>query len=150
LCATGDSFLYWLYVHNVLGHARWRYLDSLCYLTLDAAVSMNPPVTGAKACFLADGHCIRFFTGRILWPVAMKRSQVTMGASFPVSCPDRDGEYRCGHCCVYPLLLRHGGCFEYFIASDAETMALRDPLTNLPNRRLFLDRLQEAEARAPD
>jgi len=31
---------------------------------------------------------------------------------------------------------------------DAETMALRDPLTNLPNRRLFLDRLQEAEARA--
>ncbi len=31
---------------------------------------------------------------------------------------------------------------------DAETMALRDPLTNLPNRRLFLERLQDAEIRA--
>ncbi len=34
------------------------------------------------------------------------------------------------------------------LRSDAENLALRDTLTNLPNRRLFMERLTEAESRA--
>ena len=68
-----------------------------------------------------------------------------------------DGVYRDFFCHAVPVLDKHGG-FKYFQGfnlditerkqSEAEirSLALYDPLTGLPNRRMLLDRLQQAMA----
>jgi diguanylate cyclase (GGDEF)-like protein len=141
-------FLYWLIVRDVFAVRVAIMSASFALLMSDAAFSMlrSAPARdravywptgiafGFAAAYLAARAAVALSGGygsNLLSPVPMELAS-TICAN--VAC--------CG--CAFGMLLASNAQLRY----DAEKLALYDPLTNLPNRRLLLDRLLEAENRA--
>jgi diguanylate cyclase (GGDEF)-like protein len=145
---TAAPFLYWMYGHDSFGMRVGVISAAQVVLAVDASVSMFRRVP-------ADDR-------RTYWPTAASFA-FTAGFIGVRSVAAFAGHY--GNSLLAPVPIEiplsfcaavaFVGCaFGMLLASNthmrhtAERMALFDPLTGLPNRRVLLDRLLEAEQRA--
>jgi len=151
VCALGGTvaalFLFWLIVRDVFAVRVAVMSAAFALLTCDAALSMLRGVPardravywptgiafGFAAVYLAARAAVALSGGygsNLLSPVPMELATTICG-----------NVAYCG--CAFGMLLASNAQLRY----DAEKLALYDPLTSLPNRRLLLDRLLEAERR---
>jgi diguanylate cyclase (GGDEF)-like protein len=145
---TSAPFLYWLYVHENYGMRVGIISTALAFLSVVSTLSMARRVHAddrltywptalafALATVFMTARAIAGFTGHY-------------GANFLTPVPFEMG------LAVLNDVGYIGCSFGMLLASNtqmrqtAEQMAFFDPLTSLPNRRLLLDRLLEAEHRA--
>jgi diguanylate cyclase (GGDEF)-like protein len=152
VCALAGTvaalFLYWLMVRDVFAIRVAIMSGAFALLSCDAALSMlrGTPARdravywptgiafGFAALYLAARAAVALSGGygtNLLAPVPMELASTICGN---VAC--------CS--CAFGMVLASNAQLRY----DAEKLALYDPLTSLPNRRLLLDRLLEAERRA--
>lgn len=143
--AVGVFFLYWVFARDSFGARVGVISCGFALLTMDAACSMF--------------RCVPASDRRIYWPTGVTFAFaaiymiVRTGAAIA-------GAYGPGLFAPVPVELASTVCaniayilcaFGMVLASnaqlsfEAQKMALFDPLTNLPNRRLLLDRMEEAE-----
>jgi diguanylate cyclase (GGDEF)-like protein len=145
VCVLTPPFCYWLYWRENFGMRVAVISAGMSLLCLDAAVSMIRRASRAdrlifwptgfafafSACYLA-ARTFAAATGMygpdLLAPVPMELAATICGDIAYVGC-------------VFGMLLASNSQ----LRREAEKMALYDPLTNLPNRRLLLDRLLIAE-----
>jgi diguanylate cyclase (GGDEF)-like protein len=142
---VSGSYFYWMFVRNVFAMRVAVVSPALAFLAVDAAASMLRRVPRRER--------------PIYWPTgfAFVFTAMYLGAR---ALSAFTGHYGDGMLSAGPMELASGICsnvayvgcaFGMLIASDsrllyeAEKKALFDPLTNLPNRRLVLDRLLQAE-----
>ncbi len=140
--------IYWSYMSDNYGMRVAIVSAGLALLTTDAAISMIRSVqaedrvvywpTGLAFAFGAVFLTVR--TGAAILGYYNTASPSTIPIEIPLTICSNLAYVGCGFgmLLVANAKLRHA----------AETMALYDPLTNLPNRRVLLDRLLEAEHRA--
>ena len=141
-------YCYWLFAHDEIGMRVGVISAAFALLSVDAAVSMFRRVSRHDRLVywptsFAFGFAAFYMTVRAVSAFS-GRYGTSIFAPVPV-------EIACTICAN----IAYVGCaFGMLVASntrlrvEAEKKALIDPLTNLPNRRLFWDRLMEAEERA--
>jgi diguanylate cyclase (GGDEF)-like protein len=141
-------YFYWMFVHDSFGMRVGVISPAFALLSVDAAVSMFRRVPArARLIYWPTGFAFAF-AGVYL----AVRTVGALSGSFSVSIfspvPIEMGSTICANVayigCAFGMLLASNTQ----LRNEAEQLALFDPLTNLPNRRLFLDRLLDAERSA--
>lgn len=146
--AVAFPFLYWMFVHDDFGKRVGVISFAMALLALDAAVSMMKKVSSIeRATYWPTGLAL-VFTAAFLGVRTTVAFQGLYGPDFLTPVPIEIPISLCADIafvgCAFGMLLASNTKMR--IAS--ERMALFDPLTNLPNRRMLVDRLFEAEMRA--
>jgi diguanylate cyclase (GGDEF)-like protein len=145
---TAIPFLYWLVIHEDFAKRLAVISLAMTVLAMDAAVSMMRNVSRhERTTYWPTGLSLAFTSGFLaIRTVAALRGYY--GSSFLDPVPIEIPLSLCADvsfvACAFGMLLASN--IKMRIAS--EKMAMFDPLTNLPNRRMLVDRLLEAELRA--
>jgi diguanylate cyclase (GGDEF)-like protein len=150
VCATIllAFYLYWLLGHDSFGLRIGVVSAALALSTLDSAASMLRRVPSRDRGVYWPTGCAFGFAAAYLIARAIGGFSGSYGDNAWSPVPLELATTICADVaivgCVFGMLLASNAQ----LAQDAQRMALYDPLTNLPNRRLFLERLLEAERRA--
>ena len=141
------SFLYWMFVHDSFGMRVAVISAALALLAIDATVSMFRRVPGPSRLTywptgFAFGFAAAFLSVRVVAALSGYYGDNLL-APVPIEVPLTICANVAYVACAFGMLIASNTQ----LRGDAEKMAQFDPLTNLPNRRLFLDRLLEAEHR---
>jgi diguanylate cyclase (GGDEF)-like protein len=141
-------FLYWMFIHEDFAKRLGLISLAMATLALDAAVSMMKHVSRhERATYWPTGLAL-LFTAGFLATRGVAAFRGYYGSNFLAPVPLEIPLSLCADIafigCAFGMLLASNTKMR--IAS--EKMALFDPLTNLPNRRMLVDRLLEAELRA--
>jgi diguanylate cyclase (GGDEF)-like protein len=141
-------FFYWLLVRNVFAMRVATISAGFALLTADAAVSMlRRTRVRDRPIYWPTGFAFGFAA---LYLAARTTAALSgeYGANLLSPVPIELASTVCANIayvgCAFGMLLASNSQLRY----DAEKLALYDPLTNLPNRRLLLDRLLAAEESA--
>jgi diguanylate cyclase (GGDEF)-like protein len=146
LCsAMAPCFLYWLFVHEDFAKRVAVISFGMAFLCLDASVSMMRGTSRKERLIYWPTGCAFAFSACYLTVRGVAASSGLYGSSLWVPVPIEIASTICGDAayigCAFGMLLASNSQLRH----EAEKMALYDPLTNLPNRRLLLDRLLNAE-----
>lgn len=141
-------FFYWMFLHEDFGKRLGIISLAMGVLALDAAISMMKNVSGhERATYWPTGLAL-LFTAGFLSIRAVAAFRGNYGSDFLAPVPIEIPLSLCADIafvgCAFGMLL----AFNTKMRIASEKMALFDPLTNLPNRRMLVDRLLEAELRA--
>ncbi len=145
---VGVFFLYWLFVRDRFAFRVAGISASFALLTGDAAVSMFRKVHLRDRLIYWPTGCAFGLATVYLGARAVAASSGSYGADLLSPVPMELVSNICANIayvgCAFGMLLASNAQ----LRRDAERLSLYDPLTNLPNRRLLLDRLLIAERRA--
>lgn len=141
-------FFHWLLVHDVFGMRVASISAGMALLTADASWSMLRMVAVRdRTIYWPTGIAFAFASITLITrTIAALSGQY--GSSLLAPVPMEFAATICSNVaivgCAFGMLLASNSQLRF----DAEKLALYDPLTSLPNRRLLLDRLLAAEQRA--
>jgi diguanylate cyclase (GGDEF)-like protein len=139
---------WWLFVHSNFGMRVGVISAAMALLSLDAAVSMFRRVVPAERVVYWPTGCAFAFAASCLALRSASALFGTYGATVWAPVPVELAFTFCASAacvwCVFGMLFAS----KAQLTREAEKMALIDPLTNLPNRRSFWERLLDAEEHA--
>ncbi len=145
---VGAPFLYWMFIDDDFARRLGIISFAMATLALEAAISMMRDVSRhERATYWPTGLAL-LFTAAFLAVRSVAAFRGYYGTDFLAPVPL---EIPLSFCADIAFI---GCAFGMLLASNtkmrmaSEKMALFDPLTNLPNRRMLVDRLLEAELRA--
>jgi diguanylate cyclase (GGDEF)-like protein len=145
---VATPFLYWMLIHEDFAKRLGVISFAMATLALEAAISMLRNVSRhERATYWPTGLAL-LFTAGFLGVRTVAAFSGYYGSDFLAPVPI---EVPLSFCADIAFV---GCAFGMLLASNtkmrmaSEKMALFDPLTNLPNRRMLADRLLEAELRA--
>jgi diguanylate cyclase (GGDEF)-like protein len=149
LAAVVSLFQFWfLFVHDNFGMRVGVISTAMAFLSLDAAASMFRRVAPAERGIYWPTGCAFAFAASYLAIRSASALFGTYGADLWAPVPAELAATICANAaciwCVFGMVIASNAQ----LRRETEKMALIDPLTNLPNRRSFWDRLLEAEDRA--
>lgn len=144
----GAPFLFWMFVHDDFGRRVGVISLAMAILAFDAMASMLRRLPAAHRSTYLPTAVAFAFSALFLGVRAFAAFTGHYGTDFLTPVPL---EVPLSLCADVAFI---GCAFGMLLASNtqmreaAEKMALFDPLTNLPNRRMLVDRLRESEVRA--
>jgi diguanylate cyclase (GGDEF)-like protein len=142
------GYFWWMFGHDNFGMRVGVISAALALLSLDAGVSMFRRVAPAERVFYWPTGIAFAFTSSYLVIRAAGAVSGAYGATLWTPVPVELASTICGNIayigCAFGMLLASNAQLRH----ETERLALIDPLTSLPNRRSFSQRLFDAEARA--
>jgi diguanylate cyclase (GGDEF)-like protein len=142
---VGSVFCYWLFVHNNLGMRIAIVSCTFSFLCASAAASMIRHASARDRLIYWPTGLAFAFSACYLGARSVAGFSGAYGADLFAPVPIETASTICANLayvgCSFGMLLASNNQ----LRNEAEKMALYDPLTNLPNRRLLLDRLLAAE-----
>lgn len=145
---VAGAFCYWMFIHNDFGRRVGVISLAMTLMAGDATWSMMKRVPPNERLTYWPTAMALGFTAAFLGIRTVAAFTGHYGADFLAPVPIEIPLSLCADvafvACAFGMLL--GSNMK--MRDAAEKMALFDPLTNLPNRRMLVDRLLEAELRA--
>jgi diguanylate cyclase (GGDEF)-like protein len=145
---TAIPFFYWLFIHEDFGKRVGVISFAMALLAADASISMVRRVPAEDRMTYWPTAIAFGFSSAFLCVRTFAAFTGHYGANFLAPVPIEIPLSLCADVsfvgCAFGMVLASNTR----LRNAAEKMALFDPLTNLPNRRVLVDRLLEAELRA--